>query len=67
MYNNHISSALDDYLKNLKFQIEHPNKGQSPKDWFNSILDFEIFELLHEYWWDETQKAEDWINRLRRD
>lgn len=46
---------------------EKPNEGQSPKDWFNSILDFEIFELLHEYWWDETQKAEDWINRLRKD
>lgn len=28
MYNNHISSTLDDYLKNLKFQIEHPNKGR---------------------------------------
>lgn len=26
MNNNHISSALDDYLENLKFEIEHPNE-----------------------------------------
>ncbi|MBQ9271490.1 MAG: EVE domain-containing protein [Alphaproteobacteria bacterium] len=42
-----------------------PNEGQSEKDWYNCIIDYEISELLREYWWDEKQKAEDWISRLR--
>lgn len=37
MYNNHISSALDDYLKNLKFQIEHPNEVQGLATGFKSL------------------------------
>ena len=42
-----------------------PNKGQSEADWYDCILNFEINELLQEYWWDEKQKAEDWINILK--
>ncbi len=42
-----------------------PNDGQSETDWYSCILNFEINELLQEYWWDEKQKAEDWINRLK--
>ena len=42
-----------------------PNPGQDDADWYNCIVDYEIGELLKEYWWDEPQKAEDWINRLK--
>lgn len=42
-----------------------PNAGQSEENWYNCILQFEIAELLNEYWWDEKQKAEDWIDKLK--
>ena len=41
MYNNHISSALDDYLENLKFQIEHPNEVHGLPTGFKN-LDYAI-------------------------
>ncbi len=42
-----------------------PNENQSESEWYHCILEFEIMDLLQEYWWDEKQKAEDWINKLR--
>ena len=42
-----------------------PNKNQNEQDWYNCILNFEINDLLQEYWWDEKQKADDWINKLK--
>ena len=42
-----------------------PHKDQSEEDWYNCILSFEINDLLEEYWWDEKQKADDWINKLK--
>ena len=42
-----------------------PNDRQSEYDWYECILTYEINELLQEYWWDERQKAEDWINKLK--
>ena len=42
-----------------------PNDKQSEYDWYECILTYEINELLQEYWWDERQKAEDWINKLK--
>lgn len=42
-----------------------PNLGQYDNDWYNCIIDYEISELLREYWWDEKQKAEDWISKLK--
>ena len=70
--NNYIA---DESISNLGkgFCIGHSyfcnklNDGQSEKDWYNSILHFEISELLNEYWWDDKQKAEDWINKLQID
>ena len=70
--NNYIA---DEGISNLGkgFCIGHSyfcnklNEGQSEKDWYNSILHFEISELLNEYWWDDKQKAEDWINKLQID
>lgn len=41
-----------------------PNEGQSETDWYDCILNFEINELLQEYWWDDKQKAEEWIDKL---
>lgn len=70
--NNYIA---DEGISNLGrgFCIGHSyfcnklNDGQSEKEWYNSILHFEISELLNEYWWDDKQKAEDWINKLKID
>ena len=42
-----------------------PNIGQDEDDWYKCIIDYEISELLREYWWDEKQKAKDWISKLR--
>ena len=42
-----------------------PEMGQSEIDWYNCILDFEIYPLLEEYWWDVPQEIENWISRLR--
>jgi len=68
--NNYIS---DETKSNLGkgFCIGHsyfcvkPNDKQSEYDWYDCILTYEINELLQEYWWDERQKAEDWINKLK--
>jgi len=70
--------ALNDYIADEKvsnlgkgFCIGHsyfcskPNEGQSQLNWFNCILTFEITPLLREYWWDEKQKADDWIDKLK--
>lgn len=70
--NNYIA---DEGISNLGkgFCVGHSyfcnklNEGQSEKEWYNSILHFEISELLNEYWWDDKQKAEDWINKLQID
>ena len=34
-------------------------------EWLNSIVDFEITPLLNEYWFDEKQKANYWIDELK--
>ena len=44
-----------------------PVKGQSEKDWYDMIIDFEISPLLDEYWWDDPNKAEDCKKELKKD
>lgn len=34
-------------------------------EWLNSIVDFEITPLLNEYWFDEKQKANYWVDELK--
>ena len=36
------------------------------KQSLSSIIEFELIPLLQEYWFDETVKAGDWADRLRR-
>lgn len=36
-----------------------PVVGQSPEEWYKSIITYEIAPLLDEYWWDDKTKAED--------
>lgn len=41
-----------------------PVEGQSEKEWYESIIKYEIAPLLYEYWWDEPDKAETSIEEL---
>lgn len=36
-----------------------PVPGQSDKEWYDAIIEFEVSPLLEEYWWDDKNKAED--------
>ena len=33
--------------------------------WLQAVVTYEIVPLLHEYWFDEPSKAQDWERRLR--
>ena len=41
-----------------------PAKDQSAKEWYESIVEYELAPLLYEYWWDDKSKAEDSIKAL---
>lgn len=41
-----------------------PRTGQTPQQWFESIVKYEISPLLDEYWWDDKGKADDCKKRL---
>lgn len=43
-----------------------PINGQSDKDWYNAIINFEIIPLLEEYWWDDPKKFEEQSKKLLR-
>ena len=43
-----------------------PVAGQSPAEWYRSIIAYEIAPLLDEYWWDDKTKAEDCKKELYR-
>ena len=34
-------------------------------EWLDSVIDYEIAPLLNEYWFDEKQKANNWIQELK--
>ena len=36
-----------------------PVMGQSPEQWYRSIVKYEISPLLDEYWWDDKDKADE--------
>jgi 5-methylcytosine-specific restriction protein B len=38
----------------------------SSENWYEEIIRYEIAPLLREYWFDETEKAEDFIGGLLR-
>ena len=44
-----------------------PVEGQSPKEWYDAIIEFEVAPLLDEYWWDDKNKAEDCKKDLMKD
>jgi len=43
-----------------------PINGQSDKDWYDAIINFEIIPLLEEYWWDDPKKFEEQSKKLLR-
>lgn len=65
----------DESVSNLGkgFTIGHsyfcikPIENQSEEDWYKSILEFEIFPLLDEYWWDDLSKSQEWKDKLLKD
>ena len=34
-------------------------------EWLNSVVEFELIQLLKEYWFDEPAKVKDWSRALR--
>ena len=44
-----------------------PVEGQAEKDWYKSIIQYEICPLLDEYWWDDKAKADDCKKELLKD
>jgi len=62
--NNRI---LDDEDLGYGFRIGHAyfcGKGTKNKQWFRSIINYEIAPLLKEYWFDDLEKAEEEIEKL---
>ena len=48
------------------FCIE-PKSGQSDKDWFKMIINYEVVPLLEEYWWDDKNKVDNCKEDLLKD
>lgn len=44
-----------------------PVEGQTEKDWYTTIIQYEICPLLDEYWWDDKAKADDCKKELLKD
>ena len=44
-----------------------PVAGQSDKDWYKTIIKYEISPLLEEYWWDDKDKVESFKTELLKD
>lgn len=64
--NNEISN--DDSLGD-GFKIGHSyfctDDSIVSDDWLSSVIDYEVAPLLNEYWFDERQKANTWIAKLK--
>lgn len=43
---------------------QKPQVGQTIDSWYKNIIEFEIAPLLHEYWWDDADKANEQIDVL---
>ena len=39
--------------------------GPVSDDWVNNVVEYEILPLLEEYWFDDPEKRDHWISRLR--
>jgi MoxR-like ATPase len=44
-----------------------PEPTQTAKEWYNSIVEYEIAPLLYEYWWDDKSKADECKKELLKD
>ncbi len=40
------------------------NQKLCTEDWLKSVITYEIVPMLQEYWFDDSQKVQMWINRL---
>lgn len=41
--------------------------GMSARDWYHTVINYEIAPLLREYWWDDKSKAESRIDLLTKE
>lgn len=41
-----------------------PVEEQTDEEWYKTIVDFEVAPLLYEYWWDDKDKATEYIEEL---
>ncbi|MBO4705701.1 MAG: AAA family ATPase [Spirochaetaceae bacterium] len=60
----------DDYSLGKGFQIGHsyfvPENNSNIDDvWLENVVDYELIPLLEEYWFDETDKLENWRKKLK--
>lgn len=44
-----------------------PSSFQYQADWYRRIVEMEIYPLLEEYWFDDRDKADEWLVRLLED
>ena len=40
------------------------NQTKCSKNWMKSVIRYEIIPMLQEYWFDDNQKVQTWINKL---
>lgn len=60
-----VSGLGEGFCVGHSYFCSTPDESQNEKDWFNTIVDFEVAPLLEEYWWDEPDKAENAIGSLK--
>jgi hypothetical protein len=68
LLNNEI--AMDTANLGPGFMIGHsyfcagPTDGESESEWYRRVIKTEIMPLLHEYWFDNSNRADSWKNQL---
>lgn len=53
------------YFCNAPKQSERPVDTQSFDHWMEMTIEYDIIPLIKEYWFDETDKVEEWSKKLR--
>ena len=44
-----------------------PKDTNEQNDWYRDVIKYEIAPMLEEYWWDDKNKAYDYIKELDKD
>src|SRR5699024_5577970 len=45
--------------------LSKPTGTEADESWLFSVIEDELIPLLHEYWFDEPTKADEWATKLR--